>query len=282
MVRPASSALRWPVLPRVFLSHAMPHTVMRRTFWATAPSCRVDRYIRGRPLLPHFRRFQVTAQGYDDGFGSTQLWRSIGNITASLEHARRHGVSLAVRTDRARAVDTPLAAAAEPKAPRKAGAAPARRVYDEAAMPAAAAAAVAAANVTTAPTGSCSCRCPPAMGFGVCFNLRGPTSPDAPCGSVLQYAGDVCPAHGQPRQCRGSPYDEDCAAVTLGGGTKCTLATGCQELPGAGTHGLPAAQEGLKFATCLCRPVAFPESYCQWSDQPCDYSPFFPPSPINP
>jgi hypothetical protein len=131
-----------------------------------------------------------------------------------------------------------------------------------------------------ASAGSCSCLCPPGMGFGSCFNLPDGATPEKDCSSVMQYGNAVCPAHGQPRQCHtpALPEDTNCTAVRLGWGANtvgCTLTEACKVLPGAGTRRMPPENTNFRFATCTCQPQVFQS--CSWSPAQCIYSPFFPP-----
>ena len=120
------------------------------------------------------------------------------------------------------------------------------------------------------------------MGFGFCFNRAAPSPGKDPCAGVEGYAGDVCPSHGQPRQCQTPEMPEDtaCGDIDLDL-LECRLTAGCRNMAAAGMHGLPRNNTNFTFATCLCTPTSFPPSYCAWSSQPCDYSPFFPPSPVG-
>eukprot|EP00930_Biecheleria_cincta_P019698 TRINITY_DN14973_c0_g1_i1.p1 TRINITY_DN14973_c0_g1~~TRINITY_DN14973_c0_g1_i1.p1 ORF type:complete len:682 (-),score=69.57 TRINITY_DN14973_c0_g1_i1:89-2134(-) len=178
----------------------------------------------------------LNADGYDDGFVASQIWRAIGNLSRVDPEP-----ALVQRTE------------STPNEKRRTG-----------------------SNSSLGP--SCSCTCPPDMGFGSCFQMP-PSATPGDCSSVRHRSAEVCPAHGQPRQCHHppSPVDTDCKSIRHLEGMKCELKSSCGPLPGAGVLGLPPEDPSMHFATCMCYPEVFQDGACVWDDGPCQYSPYFPP-----
>lgn len=196
----------------------------------------------------------ANSRGYDDSWSSTQLWRSIGNISDLINKTIESDVPLLDSRNRER--QTSEAATQVPTMETK------------------------VASVGAG--GACYAYCPPMMGFGVCFNMPEGTPPNN-CSAVVPLAGAVCPAHGNPRQCQTPPIaeDTDCESIYLDGKPNCTLVgTGCKMLVGAGQGGLLPPNDAFRHATCMCHPTQFEEKQLSWTAEPCVYSPYTPPSPI--
>eukprot|EP01052_Picozoa_sp_SAG31_P031000 SAG31_NODE_3237_length_4508_cov_28.486278_4_plen_241_part_00 len=222
----------------------------------------------------------ANSRGYDDSWSSTQLWRSIGNISRlinkstecdapvldSKSYRRAHREVSSNSANRHEAFGmmlVPITIEVE-KVPREEGG----RAEDA---------------ESAGAGGACYALCPPMMGFGVCFNMPSKTPPGN-CSAVLPLAGSVCPAHGNPRQCQTPPLAEDtsCETILLDGKPNCTLVgTGCQMLEGAGDAGLLPSNNAFRFATCICHPTQFEAKQVTWTPEPCVYTPYTPPSPIG-
>lgn len=243
--------------------------------WSSSSQCPLGDYPLGPNVTLQNGTVVSTAgdvansRGYDDTWGSTQLWRSIGNLTALMNKSLES--DLPVLMPAARVV-------------RRAW--PSARGESRAAETEQAANAVGnggAGGQQPPGRGACYAYCPPKMGFGVCFTMPVGTLP-GDCSAVLPLAGAVCPAHGNPRQCQSPPVPDDtaCDTVHLAGKPNCTLVGGgCQSMPGAGKGGLLPANDGFLFAGCLCHPTRFEGENVVWTDAPCVYSPFMPPSPVE-
>jgi hypothetical protein len=206
----------------------------------------------------------ANSRGYDDSWSSTQLWRSIGNISALINKSLESSVAVLDDSVRQQESDIGPRLTAMPANPgvmtqqSEAGAA------------------------DGGGGGACYAYCPPMMGFGVCFNMPQGTPPGN-CSAVVPLAGAVCPAHGNPRQCQTPPIAEDtaCGTIHLNGKPNCTLVGGgCQMMVGAGRGGLLPPNDAFRFTTCMCHPTVFEEKQLTWTSAPCVYSPFMPPSPI--
>jgi len=202
--------------------------------------------------------------GYDDSWASTQLWRSIGNISNLVDKTLPQS-------------DFSVAAPANQQS--EDGLAKGRAGN-------ASWAALSKASAAVAPTnGSCYMLCPPKMGFGFCFNLPLNASAygdERDCGALNKHARAMCPSHGNPRQCQSPPVkgDTDCASAHLQD-CDCVLEHGCQMMVGAGKGGLLPPNPAFRHASCRCTPRSF-QPQVRWSADPCLYNPFFPPSPIDP
>ena len=176
--------------------------------WSSSTKCPLGDYPLGHDArLPNGSKIPVPTQGlvansrgYDDSWSSTQLWRSIGNlsnlinVTLAKEHAsedwRRGGSSpLAIQQT---AGDLQLH----------------NNLARAEATTAAATTAAAAATAFAGGGGACYASCPPMMGFGSCWNMPANTAPGN-CSAVIPLAAAVCPAHGNPRQCQSPPIPED-------------------------------------------------------------------------
>ena len=142
-----------------------------------------------RPFLTDYLWFMsAAANGYDDAFSATQVWRAFRNATVKGKHARS---------------DADVAAAAEHMAD-------ARR---HAEAEAAADAARAQPTITPEPAseadgGACQCSCPPGRGFGYCFEM-----PEVPLSSRFHHVSSYLFTF-LSRLPKGTPpNDAGCAAV---------------------------------------------------------------------
>ena len=139
--------------------------------------------------------------------------------------------------------------------------------------------------------GSCTCLCPPAQGFGRCFDVSAAdvAAADASgadvCASLgvaTMQARQTCPAVGIVRQCKGtgaeSAADEQraCAAVRLGNfsGWAGGGAFECGPLA-AGAGACVAGDDKLRSGRCSCQPTAYAECWFTEGEE-CDASdPFY-------
>ena len=142
--------------------------------------------------------------------------------------------------------------------------------------------------------GSCTCDCPPNMGYGYCFNVPPDALPPSPpvaaseepkawpppskCTRLklnsavarkIRSAADYCPALGQTISCDPSKDTNTTALCNAGGHSR---ASGCQPLRGCGSF--PGMSNAFAVATCSC-PVHPSFEPCAWSDSPCIYSPYY-------
>lgn len=221
--------------------------------WGSSQLCPMGKIDAGGRRMPNGtilpQGTTLNSNGYDDGFVAGQIWRAIGNISSIRVDARgeaKHAVEVAP-------LPTTHAPLFSPRLASQSG------------------------GNSSSSGGSCYCSCPPGMGFGACFNMPS-TAKQGDCLAVSKRAAEVCPAHGMPRQCHNppSPLDTDCQDVQLSH-MACRLISGCQPLPGGGSHGLLPEEANLRFATCQCQPTVFEDGACEWDDSPCEYSPYYPP-----
>lgn len=221
----------------------------------------------------------VYNDGYDDAFSASVLWGAIDNATRPATRTTSTNMSISV----VHLLTHPIPTSNGPMGPSN-QLAPVRSIpprrrqrargtdgHQSLARP--------LARSLATGGGSCSCKCPPGRGFGRCYDVPAGT---ATCASVVTKAADDCPSVGVPRQCAWPPVpsDWDCAtadnsmrgdvgSITVWGGhLKCSLQSNCS---------LIDASIGLATATCSCRPAEYGDYACDFSPQPCGYSPYFPP-----
>jgi hypothetical protein len=182
------------------------------------------------------------ADGYDDAFSATQVWRAFRNATApnsstwqedpssvSQQHCSMARLLHSASASRClRSQTAPCVQVARLQVQHMDDAQ--RHSLDE--ETAQTSAVVASTHVSgdesgiansadrpRAGRGSCQCSCPPGRGFGYCFEMpempENATLNDATCDIVDTTAPLLCPGVGVPKQCHNPPLesDLDCTAV---------------------------------------------------------------------
>jgi hypothetical protein len=209
----------------------------------------------GSAVPSSFEGLVGNTRGYDDSWSSTQMWRSIGNLSSIINASSESDAPVFVQ---------PMTTHHQPQ-----------QLGPEQGSD--------SSDSTSSSGGACYASCPPMMGFGTCFNMPADT-PAGNCSSIVHFAGAVCPAHGNPRQCQSPPIplDTDCSTIVLNGKPNCTLVSnGCEQMPGGGVGGLLPSNPTYRFATCMCHPTRFEEKQLSWTSNSCVYTPFYPPPPVG-
>ena len=194
------------------------------------------------------------ANGYDDAFSVTQVWRAFRNATVKGMHARSPGdeaAAAAHMADARRHAEAEAAGDAERDADRAKSDAKVE-ASDEAGG------------------GACQCSCPPGRGFGFCFEMpAGTPKSDAGCAAVDATAPRFCPGVGVPKQCNDPPSagDLDCKGVgenmhgdvgnplVWGGILNCTVSSKCSSMDG---------DTRFSSGTCDCKPWRFGPHGCEY------------------
>ena len=195
------------------------------------------------------------ANGYDDAWSATQVWRAFRNATAAkggdaasmedlleVEKFQRQHMAAAMRHSQDEAAAAvPVQPAMESDAIDRGGRG-----------------------------GSCQCSCPPGRGFGYCFEMPEGTPPnDAGCNIVDTTAPLLCPDVGVPKQCHDPPIPEDvdCSAVgdhmhgdvgdalVWGGSLNCSVTSRCND-----GHG----DARFSSMTCGCKAWRIGRHGCAW------------------
>eukprot|EP00912_Choanoflagellata_sp_UC4_P001530 UC4_evm5s969 len=117
-------------------------------------------------------------------------------------------------------------------------------------------------------SGSCSCRCPPSQGFGICY---GDVNSSNQCKDYVEDAITQCPNVSVLKQCslsREGKGQDTCNTTTMTKAMFCSQKVSCSD-DRFDNNSAPFSSE-----ICICVPKKFS---CSWSPEPCSFSPYFPP-----